>query len=211
MATTGNRLQTPLSTLTAADGVRENLARVEDGIRNNPALSVDAMQSAMATAYLKAKADMLTLSNGSVEDVAAKTRILTAKVWGVDDIAGTNAVDRAAAAVSYRDAQDRASALANSSDAAHLMTTAERSGDELLARAVASKADAMRWDDVAGQYFGPRPAQAQALSELHQLTQSPPSIRDVFMYIVPTPSELAGLNDFRIQLIADDPRFTNLR
>ena len=208
----GLYMQTPPATLDATSAIRGNLTALMDQIRSKPDLNSDAAQCLLARAFLKAKADMDALNANSTAKSDARRRVLTAQVWGVDDIAGSNAVDRAAAGVSYRDAQDRASALENPHDATDLLASAERSGDELLARAVASQADIMGWDDVAGQYFATRPAKAQALAELHQLVPSLANMNatDVFMYVLPKPTEFGALNDFRIQQIADDPRFTNL-
>ena len=205
-------MQTPPATLAATSAIRENLTALVDQIRTKPDLNPDAAQCLVARAYLKAKAAMEALNTGITSDTDARKRVLTAQVWGVDDIAGTNAVDRAAAGVSYRDAQDRAAALESPQDALNLLATAERSGDELLARAVASQADIMKWDDVAGQYFAARPAKAQALAELHQLSPSLASMNatDIFMYALAKPSGLQSVNDFRIQQLADDPRFTNI-
>jgi hypothetical protein len=204
-------MQTPPATLAATSAIREDLNALTDKIRCRADLAPDAVQCLLARAYLKAKSDMDALNTSSTASADARRRALTAQVWGVDDIA-TNAVDRAAAAVSYRDAQDRAGSLENPHDAANLLTAAERSGDELLARAVASQADTMSWDDVAGEYFATRPAKAAANAELHRLTPNIAnmSATDLFMFALPQLLEFGALNDYRIQQIADDPRFTNL-
>ncbi len=70
-----------------------------DRIRSQPGLSTDAQRCLVARAYLKAKTAMDELRGNTAAVADARRRALTAKVWGVDDIAGTNAGDRAAARV----------------------------------------------------------------------------------------------------------------
>lgn len=195
--------------LTAADSIREALTADVDRIRSQPGLSTDAMQCLVARAYLVAKARMDALNVNTTAAADARMRVLTGQVWGVDDIPG----DKVSASISYRDATDRAQALTTPHDAMWLLDTAERTGDELLSRAVACQADAMAWDDVAGVYFATRPAKAKQNAELHFLVPSLASMSatDIFMYILPVPAGLNALNPYRIQQLADDPRFAGLR
>jgi len=200
--------QTPQATVNAANAIRDSLGAAVDRIGCQACLTPEAQLCLVARAYIAAQAQMDKLST----DVAAKTdarmRLLTAQVWGLADFSG----DRVSAAISLRDATDRAQALDSIPAAMNLLTTAERSGDELLARAVACQADAMGWDDVAGAYFATRPAAAKANAELHGLVPSLKSMNavDLFLYVLPTPAGLNASNPYRIQQIADDPRFTNL-
>jgi hypothetical protein len=167
------------------------------------------MQCLVARAYLAAKAQMDKLSGDVTTATDARMRVLTGQVWGVDDIPG----DKVSASISYRDATDRAQALTSPHDAMTLLTTAERSGDELLARAVACQADQLGFDDVAGAYFATRPAKAKQNAELHSLVPSLKSMNmtDVFMYVLPAPAGLDARNPYRIQQIADNPTFATLR
>ena len=195
--------------LDAANTIRDNLGAAVDQIGCQASLNPDAMQCLMARAYLAAKAQMDALNVNTTAATDARMRVLTGQVWGVDDIPG----DKVSASISYRDATDRAQALTTPHDAMNLLTTAERSGDELLARAVACQADAMAWDDVAGAYFATRPVKAKQNAELHSLVPSLKSMNatDLFMFILPAPAGLDGSNPYRIQQIADDPRFATLR
>jgi len=195
--------------LDAANTIRDNLGAAVDQIGCQASLNPDAMQCLVARAYLAAKAQMDALNVNTTAATDARMRVLTGQVWGVDDIPG----DKVSASISYRDATDRAQALTDPHDAMILLTTAERSGDELLARAVACQADAMAWDDVAAAYFTTRPVKAKQNAELHSLVPSLKSMNatDVFMFILPAPTVLGAMNPYRIQQIADDPRFTTLR
>lgn len=205
----GIYMKTSPDVLAAATTIRENLQARMDQVGSQPGLNRDAQQCLMARVWVKAKADMGALEARVTTNTDARMRVLTGQVWGVDDIPG----DRVSASISYRDATDRAQALTGQQAAMALLTTAERSGDELLARAVACQADAAGWDDVAGAYFATRPAKAKQNAELHQLAPSfrSMSVVDMFMYVLPAPSGLDASNPYRIQQVADDPRFTTLR
>jgi hypothetical protein len=204
----GTYTQTPQATLDAANTIRENLGARVDQIGCQSSLTPDAQLCLVARAYMAAKAQMDKLSGDDTAATDARMRVLTGQVWGVDDIPG----DKVSASISYRDATDRAQALTTPHDAMILLTTAERSGDELLARAVACQADQMGFDDVAGAYFATRPAKAKVNAELRSLVPSLKNMNatDLFLYVLPAPAALNASNPYRIQQIADDPRFTNL-
>jgi hypothetical protein len=205
----GSYMQTSPKILEAVNAIREALAARVDQIRSQPGLNTDAMQCLVARAWVAAKADMDKLSGSNTAATDARKRVLTAKVWGIDDVPG----DRASAAISYRDAQDRAAALDTPHAAMWLLDTAERTGDELLARAIASQADTMGWSEVSDQYFATRPAKAAAFAELQQLVPSLKnlSIADLLMYALPYPSGFAGSSEYRMTQAANDPRLAALR
>jgi hypothetical protein len=193
--------------LAAANTIRDNLGAAVDHIGTQASLTPDAQLCLIARAYMTAKAQMDALSTDTAAAAGARTRVLNGQVWGVDDFA-----DKVSASISLRDATDRASTLDSIPAAMNLLSTAERSGDELLARATACLADQMGWDDVAGAYFSTRPAAAKANAELHGLQPSLKNMSavDLFLYVLPTPAGLNASNPYRIQQIADDPRFTNI-
>jgi hypothetical protein len=199
--------QTPQATLNAANAIRDNLQSAVDRIGCMAALNPDAQLCLVARAYLAAQAQMAKLSGEVAAKTDARTRVLNAQVWGVADFA-----DKVSASISLRDATDRASALTGQQDAMNLLATAERSGDELLARAVACQADQLGFDDVAGAYFATRPAAAKANAELHGLVPTLKSMNavDLFLYVLPAPAGLDARNPYRIQQIADNPQFATL-
>jgi len=205
----GTFMQSDPKNFAAANTIRENLGAAVDQIGCQASLNPDAQLCLLARAYLAAKAQMDKLSTDVTAKTDARMRVLTAQVWGLADFSG----DRVSAAISLRDATDRAQALTDPHDAMILLTTAERSGDELLARAVACQADAMAWDDVAGAYFATRPAKAKQNAELHSLVPSLKTMNmtDIFLYVLPAPAGLDASNPYRIQQIADNPQFATLR
>src|SRR5665811_2235047 len=205
----GTFMQSDPKNFAAANTIRENLGAAVYQIGCQASLNPDAQLCLVARAYMAAKAQMDKLSGDVTAATDARTRVLNGQVWGVDDIP---AGDKVSASISLRDATDRAQTLTTPQDAMALLTTAERSGDELLARAVACQADQMGFDDVAGAYFATRPDKAKANAELHSLVPSLKNMNatDLFAYALPTPAGLNASNPYRIQQIADDPRFTNL-
>ena len=205
----GMYTQTPQATVSAASAIRDNLQSAVDQIGCQASLTPDAQLCLKARAYIAAKAQMDKLSGDTAAKTDARMRVLTNTVWGVDDVGS----DRVSASISYRDATDRAQALTSPRDAMILLATAERSGDELLARAVACQADQMGWDDVAGAYFETRPAKAKVNAELHSLQPSLKNMNatDIFLWVLPAPNGLDAMNPYRTQQIADNPTFASLR
>jgi hypothetical protein len=200
--------QTPQATLAAANAIRDSLQSAVDRIGCMAALNPDAQLCLIARAYIAAQAQMDKLSGEVAAKTDARMRVLTGQIWGVDDIPG----DKVSASISLRDATDRAQTLTTSHDAMALLATAERSGDELLARAVACQADQLGFDDVAGAYFATRPAKAKVNAELHSLVPSLKTMNavDIFLYVLPAPAGLDARNPYRIQQIADNPQFATL-
>jgi hypothetical protein len=197
------------ATLKATEQIRLTMNAEVDRLRNDPSLSTEARQARMARAYVEAKTAMDKLRSGLVDDAEARIRVLTAKVWGLDDVAGQNGSDRASASVSYRDAQDRVAALETLDQARELLARAEATGDELLARALAARAsDPMwSWDEILDAYFELRPDKVAAFVELRDLSRPTLQSADLFGYYVSVPSELANMPDYRVQALASDPRF----
>ena len=173
-----------------------------------PYVSTDAARSAMARPHTsRAQTAMADVKARTAGDVAARRKSLTAKVWGIDDIAGTNTVDRAAAAVSYtgrtrpgrHHRRLRRSRPAAGPGRAQRRRTARPGGG--------THAYDNGWDDVLGTYFEPRPAQAKALAELHSVTRIKIRTIDISA-VLPAPG-LAGLQTLRSATLADDPRFSS--
>ncbi len=195
----------------AADKVREDAARTFDQIRNRGELNADAIAALLARSYLTFKQAMDKLAQTTGQDNSATVRRLTQAAFGIDDLAGT-AVDRAAASVSYRDAQDRVAKLEQPNEAAALLERAENSSDELLARAIAQRAFEQRsfdpsWSDLLDEYLATRP-KAQAAVGALLAGSGAPQIRDLFAWVLPVPSELAGLGDVQIGALAARPGIT---
>lgn len=95
------------------------------------------------------------------------------RVFGVRGVSG----DAASLVISRRDAGDRASAVSNGADLRDLLARATRSGDEVLARAVAERAMEMQNTDTLHQFVRDRPQLDGAVERLWNAERAG---RDVF-------------------------------
>ena len=119
--------------------------------------------------------------------------------------------------ISARDAADRADALESPADARRLLARADRTGDKLLASAVARRASEAGWRQVLADYAASRPRAREALDELRQLQGDPLSaqsraraiedriVREATYGGAARPAELAGMSDAAAAHLATDP------
>jgi len=193
----------PPDVLAAAEAIRVDAENGYSRFRGRGDLSTAGILTGIGGIYLKAQSAMASLQIKAGEDRVAQTARLTAVAFGIDDIAGTNPLDRASAAMSYRDALDRAGALDDPSDALLLLQRASDTGDELLARAIAQQAwsQGLGWDEPLNVYVATRPNVAQALADLRAMA-GPVGAQDLFAFVLNRPAELAGLQDWQIPGVA---------
>lgn len=192
--------------LAAADRIREDAEAAYNRIRGRAELSVDAVRIGLARAYLAAAQKMHDLESSAGADADAQRRALNLAAWSIDDLA-TNAVDRAAAAMSFRDAQDRAALLEQPQAALDALNQAENSGDELAARAIGQQAYTSGWTDVVDAYVRNRPKARDAVAALTELDQAAlrPQIRNLWAFVLSRPLELGGLSDVGLAALAANP------
>jgi hypothetical protein len=191
-----------------ADQIRSGAELAHDQIRNKTNLTVDArrVQHAQVQAAASQKMDDLQASDAS--DATANVKRLTATAYGVGDLTrGASPADAASIAITARDAGDRADLLADQQSAMAMLTRAEQTGDETLARAVAQVAAMNNWADVLSTFCADRPVQAAAINQLQEIgnTGQKMSLADLFNYALPTPPELGSLTPFQIEQLASDP------
>ena len=199
--------------LAQADAIREAAAAQVERLRSRKELSPEAKRSAIAKIHLGQKTQLAALQDKANQDIAAGRRAAMTTAFGIDDISG-DATSRIAAAVSYRDAQDRVANLKTPSEALQLLQRAEGTGDELLARAVAQRAYDQRlsdpsWGEALDQYLSTRPTAAQAVSDLLAADRSP-NARQLFAFVAPPPPEVSGLADHQLAQLASDPSFSGV-
>lgn len=197
----------PTNDKQTAETIRANAEQAYAAARSNEDLSATALRKQLAQTYLKAKADMDALQQRSTTGVTTSRDAAYQAAFGLNDM-GTTAGDRASAAVSYRDAQDRIAALKSAREADALMTRALGSGDELLARALAQTAYDQRaydttWGDILNRYLATRPAAQRAVEQLLAIDSTKVGAQSMFAFILATPSELAGMQPFQMSALAD--------
>ncbi len=181
---------------TAVDKIR---ARHKAG-----AIGTPARDHQLAKALRDAQAQLDALQRDEQAQIAARTRQLNRRLFGLGEHAA------GATVLAHRDALDRAARLTDPAEAKRLLARAERTGDDLLAQAVAHHAAENRWSDVIDAYLRERPQHVDAYTELVAIKrhQNSPQARfhQTLGYVVPAPSELAGYNDTRLDHIAShDP------
>jgi hypothetical protein len=195
-----------------ADSIRLSLDTYCDQTRSDRSASLGAIRSRIASAYLRSKAQMDALQLSSTGASTARLDQLSSAAWGIADLTRGDPASKLTAAISYRDAQDRAASVETVRGAGELLTQATDTGDELLARAVAKRAYDQRvldtsWEDVLNRYLSSRPKAYAAVAALLDADVRAPRAADLWAFVLPLPPELIGLPDFRIQALADDPAF----
>ncbi|MDI2127950.1 hypothetical protein [Yinghuangia seranimata] len=193
--------------MATAEQIHDNYARRVDAIRGRRELSDHARRVALARAHRDTQNALTELHDQALADVAHERTRLERKIFG-----NTGTTDPAAA-ISRRDAADRAAGLTDPRAAAQLLARAERSRDEHLAQAVAAHAAENGWGDILTSYTATRPAAAQALDELSSLP-NPDDLQLNFMRLVahqaPTPPELGTLSAWQIAQLADTDEYGDL-
>lgn len=188
-----------------AHDIRTQYEADVERVRNNAQLSAVGKQQQLAAAWKTATTAMdghrVTFDGASTLTANDQRR----RVFGADNVTGADAV-------SMRDAFDRAALLQSGDEALALLRRAELTGDDHLARAVASTA----FDNSAGGFIGAwtrvvdaftatRPDVAQSMQEIANAESS--NVKDAldlagYTYLG-KPEELARVSDYQIQLLAN--------
>ncbi len=111
---------------------------------------------------------MTRLQQGEQQANARRRRHLERKLFGVRDSSDT-------ASLSLRDAHQRASLAKTPRQALTLLSTAERSGDSVLARAVAAHAWDPGWTGVLDTYASERSGVLNDFQQLDELERPRPT------------------------------------
>ena len=174
-----------------AETIRAQYTAAEKTLRADADLSDDGRSRRLAEAWVKARKELDGLRESETARLASRERELERRLFGLPSSDG-------AEAISIRDAQDRASRITRSDEAAALLERAERNGDQALARAVAHHAiqqsrtaptrEAVgQWDNVAGAFLDARPQYADVVEELAQIERL--GAREVFSpFSLPQPN-----------------------
>ncbi len=136
-------------------------------IRCDTSLSDDGKRSAIADAFTRSRDKLQRLHERAQQESGRRRRELERRLFGLHATSDT-------ATLSYRDAQERVSRVKRLDEALNLLQRADRSGDEVLARAVAAHAWDRAWTRVLDRYAAERPGvldQLQELDDLERLDQ----------------------------------------
>jgi hypothetical protein len=192
-----------------AAAIQGALAASSDAIRDDGTVTPEGRVQRLAKLYLQASAEMNTLRETWQGTSTTATETTERDVFGAASISGMDAI-------SYRDAADRASRSETPRDALELLEQAERTGDEVLARAVAQHAfdqpsllggTAPEWLEVIDAYAVTRPDVMSKLAELDVARRESlqAGLHTSAIFYVSVPQELAAYTDTRIAVIAETP------
>lgn len=168
-------------------------------IRNDAKMSEEARRWELAVEATRARndldADMIELAGRQVRT----DRSDASRVFGVEGLPG----DAASLVISRRDAADRVAAITDRKELRELLARATRSGDEVLARAVAERA--VENDDAAtlNAFIADRPHLEAAAERLWNVQQAETGTFELTMELMAfRPPEFSGMSRDQIESIA---------
>lgn len=192
-------------TVDAANNIKQRLASAHDQIRTQKNLSDAGRTARMAKAQLDAQNELDALR---ADDATATANQRAADERTLHGIGSTDP----AAAISYRDALDRARAIDHPDKALKQLQRADQIGDEHLARAVATHAADQDWPAVLDAYVATRPGAAAALDRLRATDAAAGSTMDRLntesTFTAPFPAEIRHIPRSMLPSVAaqaDDP------
>ncbi|MGI8682421.1 MAG: hypothetical protein ACR2JO_09925 [Mycobacteriales bacterium] len=193
--------------MAAAEQIRQDADTRISKIRQQTRIKPEVIRAAVARVHQTSQRQMADLQASAAQQSAAEQRRLTAKAFGIDDIAD-HAVDRATLAVGYRDAMDRVAGLETVREAEEMLNRAEATGDELLARAIAQRAFTQRqvdtsWQEPLNSYLATRPHADEAISALLDAAPRTPQIGHLLAFALPEPDELRGLRPDQVMALTE--------
>jgi len=181
--------------------VRTRHASALAAIRNDTTRTEQWRRQQIAKVFLKMKAELDADVDLQVEAKVRTQRSLEAKVFGVSSLPG----DVASLSISRRDAGDRVAGLKTQVDAIRLLDRADRSGDEVLARAIAERALENDWADVANAFVDTRPHLSTAVEQLWN-SRPATAAENMAGHMIRgslQPGELHGLSQHDIERLAE--------
>ncbi len=166
-------------------------------IRADKRLSGDGKRHAIARLFARHRDAMTRLQEGQQHANARRRRQLERKLFGVSDSSDT-------ASLSLRDAHERASLSKTPRQALTLLSAAERSGDSVLARAVAAHAWDRGWTVVLDTYASERSGVLNDFQELDDLERQGqgPGLTSSLAFRLTPPQELRGLTEAALRGLA---------
>lgn len=190
-----------------AETIREQLTAQAARINGQRNLTPQAKRTLLARAYLDAANSLEQLRQDETAGIEAERRKLERKLFGNDGFK----LDPNAA-VSRRDAADRAARINDAAEAAHLMQRAERDGDTTLAKAIASRAADMAgdpiWGEVVNRYVADKPSEAETLKAMQELPDTADPIyrmQQAMRYGITTPEGLGDVSHYQAEALASQP------
>jgi hypothetical protein len=182
-----------------AEASRTSTKRRVEQIRQQRELTPEARRDQIAKEFTANREELGKLQGQLAERVSGERRQLERQLWKSPraDVDPTGA--------SWRAALDRADAIDNFDEAGALLDRAERSGDDLLAKAIALRS-VDRWPQVTKRYGRDHPEVASAVSALDAFVRETSSAKwrvasSTWFSPGLTPPELKGSKAGRLGLL----------
>ncbi|MFG2596699.1 hypothetical protein [Streptomyces sp. NPDC048462] len=187
--------------------IRQALANKAAAINGKRNLTDAAKRTMLARAYLEAKTAIEEARTQETENIGRERRKLERKLFGNDGFT----VDPNAA-ISRRDAADRAARIETADEALRTMWRAERDGDATLAKAIASRAADYSgdpvWAGVVQQYVADKPSEAETLQAMRDLPDTDDAVwrmQQAMQYGIGTPDGLGEVSHYQAEALASQP------
>lgn len=176
---------------TEAAGIIKRANGTRDSVNNDRTLSDTGKREKLDKERARIKTQLGDLKARERELISNKRESLERQLFG---LSSTNSSDPHQL-IAYRDAQDRATKLPDSTAAAALLASANRSGDRTLAAAIAAHALALveprgalvsnGWRTVVNDYAEKYPSDGDSLVDLLSLRQREGGTGALFAYMSP--------------------------
>jgi hypothetical protein len=169
-------------------------------IRDNKNLTPEGKTKQIAAIHLQYKQQITALEAEDKGARASKADSLRRSLFGLTGSSDANAT------ISYRDAQDRVTAIQDEAQALELLDRADLSNDEILTKAIVGKAAESGWGNLVDTYTAKHPYYGAKLQELAGLHNDENSIEGVMnnamSYTLTPPAEVARYSDGMLENLA---------
>jgi len=169
-------------------------------IRNDLALTETGRRQALARKWVATRAQVVGLQKQEMDQRDKARASAERAAFGV---VGKSSAD----AISFRDAQDRATALASPEAALKLLALASISGDTALAKAIALRAFLANWGEVIDAYTDIDPTAAARLAEIAdprtENRRKADNLASSMAFAAAKPSELSAMSVLEIEQLAE--------
>lgn len=178
----------------------EDAARAYKAIEGNDTLSDIGRRRQLASSYLGRRDRVERELQRLADTCAQQDRSDASSVLGVYGLKG----DPASLAISMRDATDRVAEINNAGELNDLLRRADRTGDEVLARAIAARALDIQEPAPLHQFLATRPQLDSAVERLWNANRADTESFDLEMQLAALrPAELLGASLHELERAAE--------
>ncbi|WP_030323174.1 hypothetical protein [Streptomyces flavochromogenes] len=190
-----------------ADEIRARLTDSTQRINGKRDLTPHAKRVMLARAYVEARDALAELREQETKAVVRERQKLERKLFGTT---GFNPDPQLI--IAKRDADDRAAKYESPADARRALQRAERDGDTILAKAIASRAADWggdpHWGALVQEYVAERPVEAETLKAMQELPNTDDGVfklQQAMRYGLAVPDGLGEAHRHQVDGLAQQP------